>query len=151
IQAGLETQYIAIEEIGWNSRLRTFVDTAERPIRHIFKLYPWEWMLKERFSPNLFAMDTVWLESPWKMLLSNKSILPVLYQMFPDCPYLLKASWEPLGTSHVRKPVLGREGANILIMCDHQVIAETGGIYADDPYIHQELAPAPNFNGNYPV
>jgi glutathionylspermidine synthase len=151
IQAGLDTEYIAIEEIGWNSRLQAFVDMAERPMRHIFKLYPWEWMLKERFGPNLLRTRTLWLEAPWKMLLSNKAILPVLYEMFPDSPYLLKASWEPFGTMYVRKPILGREGANILIMRDGQVIAETGGIYSDNPRIYQELGSVPHFDGNYPI
>ena len=151
IQAGLETEYIAIERIGWNNRLNQFVDGAERPIRHIFKLYPWEWMLRERFGPNLLRQGAKWLEAPWKMILSNKAILPVLYQMFPNSPYLLRASREPIGQTWVKKPILGREGANISIMLDGQPFAETDGIYSDNPFIYQELCSPPDFDGNYPI
>src|SRR5437868_5064354 len=66
---------------------------AERPMRHVFKLYPWEWRIGEQFGPNLVRGTTTWLEAPWKMLLSNKAILVILYQLFPECPYLLPAAW----------------------------------------------------------
>jgi glutathionylspermidine synthase len=151
MQADLETEYIGIDEIGWNSRRNQFVDRAERPMRHVFKLYPWEWMLNERFGPSLLTRSAQWMEAPWKMILSNKAILPVLYEMFPDCPYLLKASWAPFGTSCVKKPILGREGANITIVHDGQPFANTGGIYADGPYIYQELCLPPELDGNYPI
>ena len=43
------------------------------------------------------------------MLLSNKAILPVLWELFPDCPYLLRAENEPFGKTFIRKPMLARE------------------------------------------
>ena len=105
----------------------------------------------ERFGPQLLTAGTEWLEAPWKMLLSNKAILPILYQLNPDSPYLLPASWEPLGVTYVRKPILGREGANIRMVLDGQITEETGGIYGNCPCIYQDLCTLPNFSGRYPV
>jgi glutathionylspermidine synthase len=143
IQAGLTTEYIEVQQIGWNRR-RGFVDLQERPIRQIFKLYPWEWLLREPFAAHLMEAETRWLEAPWKMLLSNKAILPVLYQLFPESPYLLNTRYSPTGSSYVQKPILGREGANIRIVRDGVVFAERTGPYTG-PCIYQEYVSLPNF------
>jgi glutathionylspermidine synthase len=153
MQAGLVTHYLDVESVGWNTGRRRFVDEKERAISWCFKLYPWEWMTRERFAPHLLeARDTTrWLEPPWKMILSNKSILPVLFDLFPDSPYLLPASLEPLEGPHVRKPLLGREGANVTVVGeDGRVLTETGGDY-EGPYVYQQLHPVPSFGGNYPI
>ncbi|CAM5658247.1 hypothetical protein SGRIM128S_09790 [Streptomyces griseomycini] len=41
-QAGLDTDWISMEEIGWDRLSGRFVDNKLRFIRGIFKLYPWE-------------------------------------------------------------------------------------------------------------
>jgi glutathionylspermidine synthase len=148
MQAGLSTQYIEVERIGWNEGRRTFVDEQERPIAACFKLYPWEWMIRERFGPQLLANTTYWLESPWKMLLSNKAILPLLHEMYSDSPYILPASFEPVFDSFVRKPLLAREGANIQVVKDGNVVHETGGVYPG-PYVYQQLNPLPCIDERY--
>jgi glutathionylspermidine synthase len=150
MQAGLETEYIAIEDVGWNEPRQLFVDFDERPIDYLFKLYPWEWLLREAFAPHLLKRTTRWLEPPWKMILSNKAILPLLWQLFPQSPYLLPASFQPIGQTFVKKPALGREGANVALVVDGQIIQATDGVYGG-PFIYQPLAPLPNFDGNYPV
>src|SRR5437763_3625942 len=55
MQAGLDTAYLTVEEIGWDPRQRAFVDLQNRPLSTVFKLYPWEWMLADRFALNLLA------------------------------------------------------------------------------------------------
>jgi len=150
IQAGIETGYIQIQQIGWNSRLKAFVEMNDAPLRHCFKLYPWEWMLRESFSSFLPLNTTRWLEPPWKMLLSNKAILPVLWKLFPSSPYLLPASFEPMRGSYVRKPALSREGANVTIVKNDEIVEETEGAYSG-PYIYQQYFPLPEFEGNRPV
>jgi glutathionylspermidine synthase len=150
MQAGLDTQYIDIEAIGWNFDRRLFVDQQERHISDCFKLYPWEWLVRERFSEMLLSDTTRWLEAPWKMILSNKAILPTLYELFPDSPYLLPAGFEPPGRDYVRKPILGREGANVEVMVNGRQIVNTEGNYGA-PYVYQRYYPLPNFEGNYPV
>jgi glutathionylspermidine synthase len=74
-QAGWTTRHIRIRDVGWNRRMQRFVDLDERPIGRAFKLYPWEWMVREEFGPLLLRGVTQWLEPPWKMVLSNKAIL----------------------------------------------------------------------------
>ena len=152
IQAGLQTHYMDVEAIGWDRAKKTFTDDRNRPIERIFKLYPWEWLLRDDYGPNILAGSTVWMEPAWKMILSCKSLLPLLYQLFPDSPYLLPAWFEePAGGDYVRKPVHGREGANIRVVRGGQVELETDGPYAGGPYAYQQLYPMTEFEGRYPV
>jgi len=150
MQADLDTEYLPVEDIGWAPDRRQFVDTQGHPIRTIFKLYPWEWMLDEEFGPNLPLGRTRWLEAPWKMLLSNKAILAVLWQLFPDSPFLLRTEFEPFGQSYVRKPFHSREGANVTVVQGAEAILETSGRYTQ-PYVFQDYCPLPKFVGNFPV
>jgi glutathionylspermidine synthase len=159
-QAGIPTLQMFMSEIGWNDELQAFLDPNEDQMFSIFKLYPWEAMLAEEFGPH--ALDTYrsvrWIEPIWKMLLSNKGILPILWELYPNHPNLLEAYFDsPNGmTSYVRKPLLSREGANItLVRPDAQPIA-TDGPYGGGRAICQALAPDAVFeetDGNlrYPV
>ncbi|MCE2946763.1 MAG: glutathionylspermidine synthase family protein [bacterium] len=175
LQAGLDARAIDVEAIGWQPGQATpagaaggagtgdaagcFVDLDGRPIRTLFKLYPWEWMLREEFGPCIPGCGTMFIEPPWKMLLSNKAILPVLWELFPGHPNLLAASFDPQGlegggggwaSSHVKKPLYSREGANVTIRSaqgDHH----EGGIYGAEGYIYQAYAPLPRFDDRYPV
>jgi len=150
MQAGLVTEYIPIEEIGFNHFRGLFVDVRERAIHNIFKLYPWEWMIREQFSPFLNKTLVHWLEAPWKMILSNKAILPILYELFPESPYILPASFERLAGPYVRKPILSREGANVSMVIGGKTVIETPGPYTG-PYVYQQLQPLPDYQGNLPV
>ncbi|MBZ5581689.1 MAG: glutathionylspermidine synthase family protein [Acidobacteriia bacterium] len=149
-QAGLTASVFPIDEIGWNGS--AFVGPDDRPLPAVFKLYPWEWMVREEFGKHIAAAGTLWLEPPWKMLLSNKGLLPVLWQLYPRHPYLLEASFDGPGLmmSWVKKPLLGREGANITL---HQPGRdfETPGEYGEEGFIYQADAPLKSFDGAYPV
>ncbi|WP_165074015.1 glutathionylspermidine synthase family protein [Paludisphaera rhizosphaerae] len=151
MQAGLSTETLAVSQIGWDARRGTFTDLAERPIDLLFKLYPWEWMLREEFAQFLPGAKTRWLEPPWKMVLSNKAILPILWEMFPKSPYLLRASFDPIGGDHVVKPFYSREGANVAVVRDGQTVAQTDGDYADGPQIYQEYHPLWTEDGRHAV
>jgi glutathionylspermidine synthase len=149
-QAGLESSIFPIEEIGWD--LGAFVGPDGRRLGAVFKLYPWEWMVREEFGKHLCAANTIWIEPAWKMLLSNKGILPVLWELFPGHPNLLRASFDgPEGMEFwVKKPLLGREGANITLHGpDGQV--ESEGDYGEEGFVYQELAPVGCWDGKYPV
>ncbi|WP_422926324.1 glutathionylspermidine synthase family protein [Singulisphaera sp. PoT] len=149
-QAGLATQMLDVAEIGWNSARRVFTDLRERSMDVLFKLYPWEWMLREPFGQYLPGAPTRWLEPPWKMILSSKAILPVLWELFPDCPYLLRAENEPFGDTYVTKPVHSREGANVSIVREGRLIAETAGEYTGRR-IYQRLSSLPEFDDRHAV
>src|SRR5262245_25520570 len=103
-QAGLLTKQIAVEDIGWNEKRAAFVDMENQAIAACFKLYPWEWMWEEEFGQFLSREPCRWVEPPWKMILSNKGILPVLWEVFSGHPNLLPAfeSPEPLEGTYVR-------------------------------------------------
>ncbi len=151
IQAGFETDYLDVEDIGWNDATKQFVDRAGKPIHRLFKLYPWEWIFREEFGEKVLAAPTKWVEPAWKSLLSCKSILPMLYDRHPDSPYLLPASFRELQGNYVRKPVHAREGANITVFMGGQTHMMTGGTYGDSPNVYQALAPMKAHDGRYPV
>ena len=155
-QAGLATQVLAMEAIGRRPD-GTFIDTADQPIEVAFKLYPWEWMFRDKFGAYLSGSATKWLEPPWKAILSNKGILPLLWAMFPRHPNLLPAYFEDdpkaaeLGASYVRKPLYSREGANIEIIVGGSAIDSDSGPYGAEGFIRQAVAPLGQFDGNYAV
>jgi glutathionylspermidine synthase len=154
MQGGLETSFIYIEDIGWDNDNGYFVDLDNQPIRNIFKLYPYEWMVNEDFGKNIVedTQNAMWIEPTWKMILSNKAILPILWQLFPYHKNLLPAYFTRSNLKdYVKKPILSREGANITLVQNEQVIANTDGEYGEEGYIFQELCKLPDFNGNYPV
>jgi glutathionylspermidine synthase len=155
-QAGLDTTLLDIEDIGLNDG-GSFVDLDGRPIELAFKLYPWEWMFHDAFGARLAKAPTRWIEPPWKAILSNKGILPLLWEMFPDHPNLLPAYFEDdpnaarLGTSFVRKPLYSREGANVALIRDGVTLVQQEGPYGAEGFIRQAFAALPNFSGQYPV
>jgi glutathionylspermidine synthase len=155
-QAGWGTTLIDIEDIGLRED-GCFVDLDDHEIRLAFKLYPWEWMFHDAFGARLAKAPTRWIEPPWKAILSNKGILPLLWEMFPNHPDLLPAYFEDdpnaaqLGASFVRKPLYSREGANIALVSAGTTLVEQEGPYGAEGFIRQALAPLPNFSGQYPV
>jgi len=155
-QAGLETTLIDIEDIGWRDD-GSFVDLDDRSMDLVFKLYPWEWMFRDAFGAKLADAPTRWIEPPWKAILSNKGILPLLWEMFPGHPNLLPAFFEDdsnaarLGASFVRKPLYSREGANITLISGGATLVEHEGPYGAEGFIRQALAPLPDFSSQYPV
>ena len=124
-EAGLETAALLMKDIGWNTDARAFVDLEERQIRSIFKLYPWEWLVHEEFGGHALETyrDVTWIEPIWKMLWSNKALLAVLWELFPNHPNLLPAYLDgPRDlTRYVKKPKMAREGANITLVGDTTV------------------------------
>jgi glutathionylspermidine synthase len=152
-QAGKQSVFLDMSEIGWNPQARRFIDPQHRFVEKLFKLYPWEWMWSEQFAEHLPGQGHRFIEPIWKMLWSNKALLTVLYELFPQHPNLLPAADSPekLGPSYVRKPKLSREGANIELLQDGQVIASSGGDYGEEGFIYQQAYPMPNMDGSYPV
>ena len=130
----------------------TGVQTCALPI-----FYPWEWMTREAFGSSLPGAATQFVEPPWKAILSNKGILPLLWAMHPRHPNLLPAYFEDdekaaeLDASYVRKPLYSREGANITLMVEGKAIHGDDGPYGHDGFIRQAAALLPRYDGNYVV
>jgi glutathionylspermidine synthase len=152
---GLVTDFLHVDEIGWDREQNCFVDLRDRPIESIFKLYPWEWLVREEFGSKLpeVAPRMQWIEPIWKMLLSNKAILPILWELNPGHPNLLPCFAD--GPRHlndyVRKPLLAREGANVFIYAQGRLLEHNEGPYDESRSVFQAYAPLPEFNGKRPV
>lgn len=156
-QAGLRTELIPMLDIGWDGRrfvARAGEDRPEAPITTCFKLYPWEWMLAEPYGPVALepGTPTTWIEPAWKLLLSNKALLAVLWELYPDHPYLLPAFLDsPHGmTDYVAKPLLGREGGSVSIITPTIEITNPGD-YGAEGWCYQEFRALPSFAGNHMV
>ncbi len=152
-EAGFETHYTDIEAIGITDK-NEFVDSQERLIRACFKLYPWEFMLRESFAEYLTKANVRWLEPEWKSILSNKALLPLLWQQFPNHPNLLPAYFADeshrLGSGQwVKKPIFSREGANIEIFDNGQMVESSAGEYGEEGFIIQAYQALPKFGDDH--
>ena len=113
----------------------TFLEECEEqmPYEFWFKLYPWEDM------PNFQADEnTAMLNPAYTLLYQSKGMLAILWQLFPESPYLLESSFEPLEKKYVKKRMFGREGANIDIVADGKLLTRTEGIYEEYKAVYQE-------------
>jgi len=153
MQAGFRTSHLFMEDIGWAPSERRFLDLEGRPIQALFKLYPWEWLAQDAFGGYLASDSLKVIEPCWKMVLSNKGILALLWDLFPAHPNLLPAYFDPqpLGSTYVKKPMLSREGANVEIVMPDGGLSSAGA-YGQEGYVYQAFAPLPSFDStNYPV
>ncbi|MEG8126955.1 glutathionylspermidine synthase family protein [Xanthomonas hortorum pv. gardneri] len=151
-QVGISTEEVAIEDIGLSAD-GWFTDEQDRVIHTLFKLYPLEFMMEERFGPALIANRVLLIEPAWKSVLSNKGILPLLWERHQGHPNLLPARFAQAGEAPtagwVRKPLLSREGANISLVTAQGDAAQTDGPYVDGPAILQAYHPLPVFDGRH--
>lgn len=152
-QAGLSTALMPIEDIGID-QTGQFTDLDDQPIQQLFKLYPWEQLFEDEFNQYLNQSITRYIEPAWKAVLSNKALLPMLWQHFPNHPNLLPAYFsgeEKDGLEHgfVSKPIFGREGSNVTLVHPTKGRFHQSGGYGKEGYITQALATLPEFSGNW--
>jgi glutathionylspermidine synthase len=149
-QAGVTARFVAVEDIGWNATRGAFVDLDDIEISVLAKLYPWEWLVADAFGPHLLEARIRVIEPAWKMLLSNKGLLPILWDLFPEHPNLLAASFQRgrIAGDWVEKPLLSREGANVAIHRGGTTVAAPGD-YGGEGCIYQSYAPIPRFGDDY--
>ncbi len=153
-QAGIETVLLRIDDIGWDAERSCFVDLDGQPIRSIFKLYPWEWLLRDPYAPQLLSTYTLtqWIEPIWKMLLSNKGILPILWEMFPEPSEFTRMLFQRRQEIErlCEKTSAFREGANLTIRRGGSV-EETTGPYGAEGFVYQEARPHTELRWRLPV
>ncbi|MGY2048995.1 glutathionylspermidine synthase family protein [Methylobacterium sp. JK268] len=151
-QAGLATRFVPLDGIALRED-GAFSDGLGADLGRLFKLYPWEWAFRDAFGARLAGTPTRFLEPPWKAVLSTKGLLPHLWRLAPGHPNLLPAYFEDdpakagLGTSFVKKPILSREGANVLMVRDGAVLAREEGPYGAEGFVRQALVDLPVFAG----
>jgi glutathionylspermidine synthase len=120
-QAGLETRFVDIAQVGIDGD-GEFMDPEGFRIGALFKLYPWEEMIAEESAAQIAGASTIFIEPLWKALLSNKAILPLLWERHRGHRNLLPASFagtegahELASAPHVTKPFFSREGADVAL------------------------------------
>jgi glutathionylspermidine synthase len=164
--AGLGAHYVPIDKIGITDQGQ-FCDAEGLVIGALFKLYPWEDMLRDDFATHIADAHCRFLEPAWKAVVSNKGILAVLWEMYEGHPNLLpsffaadfakgSAAVDRAGAAFdrgmVRKPLFSREGSSIRITRGDQIIAAAQDqAYADHPMIVQAYHEMPAFDGFHPV
>ena len=159
-QADIETKKMFMEDIG-HSNEGWFTDAEDEAIAWLFKLYPWEWLLREAFGREIPGSHCHFIEPAWKSVLSNKGLLALLWERFPGHPNLLPTAFEgepaasELGDQVVRKPIYSREGWNVEIIgaeaADGGATASRDGPYGEEGRILQAYAPLPDFDGQRPM
>jgi glutathionylspermidine synthase len=155
-QAGIEPKFVPVREIGLDADGR-FVDQDNFIIGAIFKLHPWEEMFRETYAANIATSRTLFIEPAWKAVLSNKGMLPLLWERHKGHPNLLEAYFDDdpqasdLGSSYARKPLFSREGANVELYTRGQRGSVLDQGYGAEGWIRQALRPPPKFDGAYPV
>lgn len=113
----------------------------------IVKMVPWDLLCIEDVHMARSICKTmtehpeiVVCNPPYSAIYQSKGLLKIMYDLFPDSPYLLKTSFETLSGAHVRKPIWGREGNNITLYDKGAAPLSTPGFYADQKMIWQEKA-----------
>lgn len=147
-QNGLTPNFLYIDEVGLEQG--RFTDLQDQPIQRWFKLYPWEWLIRDEYGPQLLQSQWQVFEPAWKLMLSGKGLLPILYELYPAHPFLLPASFNPnqIATPRVRKPRFSREGNNVSI---EGLGFEREGPYDQEGWVYQSYMPLPQFEGRHVV
>ncbi len=149
-EAGLFTDFCFLDEAGFLENQGVFNRDQQRA-DFWFKLFPWEDIASD--EPELVSIfqsfsqlnSTSIVNPAYTLMFQSKGLLPILSELFPNSPYLLPASFEPLeGIAQVEKKLFGREGQNTRITDESgAVITETQGEYAHHPSIYQAYEELP--------
>ena len=142
--AGFATHFEYLEDVRFDND--GIYDKDDNKYEYWFKLFPWEDIAIE--EPELATLltsimhnqEAIILNPAYTLLFQSKGMMKILCDLFPDSPYLLQTSFEPLNVKQVQKPVFGREGANTAILdANGNVLEQTGGPYENYKKVYQEF------------
>ncbi len=113
-EAGIKTQLTHIDKIKWDGE--HFIDENKQAIDKLFKLFPWEWMIEEVFSRVMHSQIYI-IEPAWKMILNNKGMMVLLWEMFPGHPNLLPTYFDTkkIMSDYVAKTIYGRGSDGVVL------------------------------------
>jgi glutathionylspermidine amidase/synthetase len=139
-------------------------------IMTIWKTWAWETALEEirkeslsplkhetgvKLSEVLLNSEIRVFEPLWTAVTASKAILPVLWEMYPNHPYLLKSTYDLdqhlEDTGYARKAIGGRCGNNIRLFQNGDLIEATNGTFDEENAIYQEYFSLPEFEGWHPL
>ncbi|MGG7049177.1 MULTISPECIES: glutathionylspermidine synthase family protein [unclassified Campylobacter] len=144
-EAGFYTDFAYVNEVSFDDEEGIFYNGEN--YEYWFKLIPWEQIAVEEGELALILKNilknqkAIVLNPAYTLLFQSKAILKILWDLYPNHPLLLRADDKALsGVKCVKKPVFGREGANIsIIEADGSVSEKTDGIYDENRAIYQEF------------
>ena len=134
----------SIEQIGWDLDAQRFTDDRDEPLDAMIKIYPWDWMEEE---PNIEVLSTArtrFYPGAWVRLLADKTMMALLWHMFPRSANLLPTFLDrPPQGDMVAKPRRGWDGEHVFL--PGQAI---GAVPEDEvgPLLYQAHCPLPVFN-----
>ncbi len=163
------TDLIEVNEIALANNHWSFLDARDEnnviPIESIFKLYPWEKFATGPFYEAVNKSQTKWIEPQWKLVLSSKGLLAKMYELEPDCPWLIPTrlateeekiiltngsarfkTSEPF-ENFVLKPCLSREGSGVIIYKEQEVIKSKENELNSKQMVIQDFTPS--YKTNY--
>lgn len=169
-QAGIPNKLIkGVSQLRWNEKGQV-VDAEGVVIKWVWKTWAWETALdqlreelsdsaaNEQVAPRLKDVllhpDVMVFEPLWTLIASNKAILPILWQLFPEHPNLIETSYTltpGLQTKgYVSKPIAGRCGLNISLVDKHDnLLEETEGRFSQQDLVYQQLCRLPLIDDYY--
>ncbi|HRF56016.1 MAG TPA: glutathionylspermidine synthase family protein [Campylobacterales bacterium] len=150
-EAGWTTGFTYMDEVGFDQDHGVFDENGDK-YEFWFKLYPWEEIainegaLLEQLTNMIKNQTSIFINPPYAAMFHSKGMLPILKQLFPNSPYLLDASFEPLkGKSYVEKKCFSREGENVKIVdVNGAIVAQKDGIYGASKSVYQEYVELPS-------
>ena len=142
--AGFNTSFEFLQDVKFDEN--GIFDSNNNKYEYWFKLYPWEDIahdepeLATTITTIMQKQEAIILNPAYTLLFQSKGMLKILNDLFPNSPYLLKTSFEPLkGIKHVEKTVFGREGANTKIIDSNgDILEEIDGPYDNYKKVYQE-------------
>lgn len=152
---GFGTEFAYIENVSFSENEGVFYNDVN--YEFLFKLLPWEniaidepelAMLMRAIIDNKVG---IFLNPAYVLLFQSKRMLKILWDLFPNHPLLLPASFEPLSNvKQVQKVSFGREGANVSILDSSlNTIAQNNGDYANFKPVYQEFYELNSHNGAF--
>ncbi len=173
-KAGLRSKIVTgLDGLSMNTAGEVLDDSGE-PLRWVWKTWAWETALEQlrqelaqdndlaqanrppdgtpRLMDVLFRPGVMVYEPLWTLVTSNKALLPILWDLFPEHPYLLNSSYTLTvaltNSGYVSKPIAGRCGHNVsLVDKRSDVVDETDGRFDYQAQIYQELWRLPEIDG----
>lgn len=178
-RAGIESRALnGLAGLTWAEDGGILDDRGER-VRWVWKTWAWETAIDQirrecdddeerlrsyrpgerhagpvRLVDVLLRSEVMVFEPLWTLVTSNKAILPILWWLFPNHPYLLETAYEPnaslLAKGYVSKPIVGRCGSNISVFDQSAaLLEETSGQFDNRHQIFQEFFPLERVRGLY--
>lgn len=167
--AGLRCErVVGLSSLTWNEA-SDIIDINGNPLKQVWKTWAWETALEQLrneivenesdsfvHNPNVAPGQTPRLadvllrkgimiyEPMWTLIPSNKAILPVLWGLFPNHPWLLETSYELtenlIASGYVAKPIVGRCGSNIKLVDKNNIVLDKkDGAFGDRDFVYQQL------------